>query len=542
MIVGRIIGWLLLLAALGCLVREGIDSFEAKAYEMFALGELWFEVHKDSLQLAQPAIQRYVHPRVWDPMIVTVLRAPAWAVFAAPGLLLLVLCRRRNKVTEMGSGWHDKENLEYMSDVNAATQRRGSRFAYILTIFVAIFFVVFILWADFAELEEVTRGDGTVIPSSKTQVIQNLEGGILAEILIREGDIVQRGDILVRIDNTVAQATYNDARGQYNSLRATISRLTAELEDTELSFPPDVEAEAPEEVADQRSLYSARKRQMEAQVSVLKAQAFQRRQEIKEMRSRRSQLSNSLALAREEQTITAPLAARGVVPRLDLLRIDRQVADLEGEIGTIGTSLPRLQNAVKEAEQRIDELVLTAKAELSDQLNQAKAQLKSVAETLFAGKDRVTRTEVRSPVHGTVKEIKHNTVGGVIRPGEDIMEIVPLDDSLLIEASIRPADIAFLRPGQKAVIKVTAYDFSIFGGLDADLEQISASTIKDEAGESFYRVYLRTDRNTLVHNDEDLPIIPGMTATVEILTGKKSVLDYIMKPILKAQNRALRER
>jgi adhesin transport system membrane fusion protein len=222
-----------------------------------------------------------------------------------------------------------------------------------------------------------------------------------------------------------------------------------------------------------------------------------------------------------------------------------QDPDLGGELSTVRQTIPRLKTAAEEAEQRIEELILTKKAEVSSELNQAKAELKSVTETLFAGTDRVRRTEVRSLVRGTVKELKHNTVGGVIRPGEDIVEIVPLDDTLLIEAKIRPADIAFLRPGQEATVKITAYDFSIYGGLTAKLERISADTIRDDEdqrGERFYRAYLRTDRNTLAHHGEELPIIPGMTATVEILTGKKSVLDYVLKPILKARDRALTER
>lgn len=230
------------------------------------------------------------------------------------------------------------------------------------------------------------------------------------------------------------------------------------------------------------------------------------------------------------------------MPRIDLIRIERQVADLEGEINTIRLSIPRLQSAAKEARQRVEEVVLSAKAAVSDELNNARAELNSVTETLLAGEDRVTRTAVRSRVRGTVKEIKQNTIGGVIRPGEDIIEIVPLDDTLLIEAQIRPADIAFLRPGQEAVIKVAAYDFSIYGGLQAKVEHISADTIKDEQGENFYCVYLRTGQNSLVHQGNELPIIPGMTATIEILTGNKTVLDYILKPILKARDRALRER
>jgi adhesin transport system membrane fusion protein len=435
-----------------------------------------------------------------------------------------------------------QEDLHFMPDVHAAVRRRGHGFAYILTLMTLAFLVVFGAWASYAVLDEVTRGEGRVIPSSKTQIIQNLEGGILAEILVREGDIVNKGDILVRIENTAAQATFRDAQTRFYALQAAVERLEAEQEGREMALSETILKEAPSAAADQKSLFEARRRQLKAQTNVLEAQAKQRKQEIAEMRSRRKQLERSLQLAREELSITQPLVRNGVLPRIDLIRIERQVADLEGEIGTIRLSIPRLQSAAKEAEQRVQEVVLSAKADVSNELNEARAELNSITETLLAGEDRVTRTEVRSRVRGTVKEIKQNTVGGVIRPGEDIIEIVPLDDSLLVEAQIRPADIAFLRPGQEAMIKIAAYDFSIYGGLEAKVEHISADTIKDEQGENFYRVYLRTAENTLVHQGNELPIIPGMTATVEILTGKKTVLDYILKPILKARDRALRER
>ena len=440
-------------------------------------------------------------------------------------------------------GIFDSDDLHFVPDVAAATRRRGHRFAYMLSITAFVFFVVFIVWARLAVLDEVTRGEATIVPSSKTQVIQNLEGGILAEILVSEGDIVEQGDILIRIDNTTARANFRDVRSQYLTLQATVTRLEAELEDKgELTFPEQVVEEAPQVAAGQLALFNARKAQLDAKKSVLESQAAQRRAEIEEMEARRRQVNQSLALAREELAITEPLVQRQLMPKVDLLRVQREIADLEGEANTIRVSIPRVTRAAKEAEERIAELSLTTKAEVSDELNTARSELKSAAELLFAGEDRVTRTAVRSPVRGTIKDIKHNTVGGVIRPAEDILEIVPLDDTLLVEAQIRPADIAFLRPGQDATVKITAYDFSIYGGLKGRLERISAGTIKDENGESFYRVYLRTERNTLKHQDAELPIIPGMTAAVEILTGEKTVLDYLLKPILKAKERALRER
>ena len=440
-------------------------------------------------------------------------------------------------------GVYDRDDLDFMPDVHAATRQRGRRFAYILTVLSVTFFGVMGVWANYAVLDEVTRGEGTIVPSSRTQVIQNLEGGILAEILVHEGDIVEAGDVLVRIENTLAQANLEDARSQYLTLLATEARLVAEIEaKDEVAFPPAVLDEAPTVAADQQRLFNARKRQLNAQVSVLKSQATQRKQEVAEMASRRRQLEQSLSLARDEMAITAPLVQKGVMPRIELIRIERQVADLEGEIRTIRTAIPRLQSAQEEANQRIEEMQLTVQTEASDELNSTRAELKSISQSLFAGQDRVTRTAVVSPVRGTVKDMKINTVGGVIQPGQDIMEIVPLDDSLIVEARVRPADIAYLRPNQKAVIKVSAYDFSIYGGLTAKLVRISADTIKDEQGESFYHVYLLTEENSLRHRGETLPIIPGMTVTAEILTGEKSVLDYLLKPILKAKDSALRER
>jgi len=441
------------------------------------------------------------------------------------------------------SGVYEGDDLDFMPDVYRAVHRRGRRFAYILTIMTLLFFAVMGFWSQHAVLDEVTRGEGRIIPSSKTQIVQNLEGGILADILVREGDIVDEGDILVRIENSTAEASYQDLRARSLSLKAEIARLETELEGgEEISFSPELQEDAADAVKDQVRLFTARQKQIDAQVSVLESQAQQREQEIAEMESRRQQLARSLKLAKEERAITEPLVRKGIMPKLDLIRIDRQVADLEGELRTIRTSIPRLKTALTEAQQRVEEMRFSKRTEVSDRLNEAREELASVTQSLFAGQDRVTRTEVRSLVRGTVKDLKFNTIGGVIQPGADIIEIVPLDDTLLIEAEVRPADIAFLRPGQEAMIKVSAYDFSIYGGLKANLERISADTIKDENGDSFYRVYLRTAESVLKHQGEEHPIIPGMTATAEILTGKKTVLDYLLKPILKARDRALRER
>lgn len=260
------------------------------------------------------------------------------------------------------------------------------------------------------------------------------------------------------------------------------------------------------------------------------------------MQGRKEQLERSLGLARQQRDIAKPLVDQGVYPRVDYLALERDISTLQGDIDALRLAIPRIRQAANEASRRIEQRRAEFKAAALDEMNSRRGELKSLQQIMSAGEDRVTRTDVRSPVRGTIKQINLNTIGGVVRPGESILEIVPLDDTLLIEARIRPADIAFLHPGQKAMIKITAYDFSIFGGLDGVLEAISADTIEDDNGESFYKVKLRTQKNSIAYQGQELPIIPGMTASIDILTGKKSVLAYLLKPILKAKQNALRER
>lgn len=429
-----------------------------------------------------------------------------------------------------------------IADVHAELKGAVHRFAYVLSLTVALFVAVFVYWANQAVLDEVTRGDGRVIPSSRIQVVQNLEGGILSELLVSDGQIVQRDHVLLRIANSTAASDYRETRAQYYSLKGMIARLEAEAGGTPLAFPSDLRAEAPEVAANEAELYRTRRQQLEAQLAVLDDQLTQRQHEIAELKGRISQLGRSLDLARQELAITQPLLQSGAAAKIESVRLQRQVADLEGQISNTRLAIPRAEAALGEAQRRIQERNITYRTDASAELNQRRAQYAAIAEKIAGEADRVTRTEVRAPVRGTVKEVKVNTVGGVIRPGQDLVEIVPLEDTLLVEARIRPADIAFLHPGQDATIKITAYDFSIYGGLKAKLEQISADSIKDDKGESFFRVTLRTEKAHLGTEQHPLPIISGMTASVDIMTGQKTVLDYLMKPILKARERALRER
>lgn len=437
----------------------------------------------------------------------------------------------------------EEEDLLFMSEVDAAIHRKGSTMAFVLTLVIAILLVTFVLWAHFTVLDEVTRGMGQVIPSQKVQMIQNLEGGILQEISVQENQIVNKGDILIRIDNALAASQYRDAFTKAAEHEAAILRLNAEIDDqSAIIFPDKFKDADPQVLQDQKAIFEARRRQLQAELNVLRSQHSQKQQEIAEMQSRKEQLERSLELAKQQRDISKPLVDQGVYPRVDYLSLEREISTLQGDIDALRLAIPRIRQAANEASRRIEQRNAEVKAEALDEMNSRRGELKSLEQIMSAGEDRVTRTDVRSPVRGTIKQINLNTLGGVVRPGESILEIVPLDDTLLIEARIRPADIAFLHPGQKAMIKITAYDFSIFGGLEGVVEAISADTIEDDKGESFYKVKLRTWKNAIAYRGEELPIIPGMTASVDILTGKKSVLAYLLKPILRAKQNALRER
>jgi adhesin transport system membrane fusion protein len=419
---------------------------------------------------------------------------------------------------------------------------RPKRLTHLFLFVIVAFFVVFFGWASWATLEEVTRGEGRVIPSRQTQVVQNLEGGIVAEILVREGEVVEPGQVLMRIDNIRAASDFRERRARYFALEAALARLEAEVAGTEPQFSEELRVAAPALVAAETDYYLSRQQALTSEIDILTRQREQREQELVELRTRERQYEESLRLAREELAILAPLAQQRIVSQSEYLQLQRSVNDLSGELEQTRLAIPRVETSIEEAAERIDNARSNFRSEAHREMSMLTAERAGLTEVIAAGEDRVRRTEVRSPVRGTIKELKFNTIGGVIQPGDPIVEITPLDDTLLVEARVRPADIAFLRPDLPAMVKITAYDFSIFGGLEGRVEQISADTITDERGESFYRVRVRTDKTSLGTEESPLEIIPGMTAQIDVITGEKSVLDYLMKPILKARDEALRER
>lgn len=431
---------------------------------------------------------------------------------------------------------------EPMPEVNKALIEDAPRVIR-LTIWGLIGFVAFcLLWAHFAEVDEVTRGDGKAIPSSKLQKIQNLEGGIVAELFVREGQVVEVGDPLVRLDDTRFASNVGETEADRLSLLMRVERLGAEVEERELVAPDEVLEKAPGLAESERALFLSRQQQLENEIAGLEEQLVQRQQELREFISKQAQFRNSLNLLRQEIQMSEPLVAEGAISRVEVLRLKRTEVESRGQLEATTLAIPRAESAIKEVERKIDETRGRFRSEALTELNEARTELNKIRSTGKALEDRVNRTLVTSPVRGIVKQLLVNTIGGVIQPGSDLVEIVPLDDTLLVEARIRPQDIAFLHPGQKAVIKFTAYDYTVYGGLQGELEQIGADTITDEEGNSFYLIQLRTEKSHLGTDEHPLLIIPGMVASVDIITGKKSILSYLLKPIIRARAEALRER
>jgi adhesin transport system membrane fusion protein len=407
---------------------------------------------------------------------------------------------------------------------------------------VLLLFALFFYWAYVSEVEEVTRGNGKVIPSQQIQVIQNLEGGILSEILVKVGDEVKKGQLLLKIDKTRFTASFEETNLKYLSHRAKAARLFAEANNKQFKIPQEVVEQKPEIGLREKELYISRQNELSSNLAILNEQVKQRQHEIKELESKLTELQKTYKLVDRELNLTRPLVEQGAVSEVELLHLERQASEMNGEMQAIKLGLPKARSKVAEGEIAIKEEKLSFSNKAKEELNDVLAQLEGFSASSVALEDRLKRTLVYSPVHGTINRLLINTVGGVIQPGMDLIEIVPLDDTLLIEAQIKPADIAFLRPQQSAMVKFTAYDFTIYGGLEAKLAHISADSIKDDKGNSYYLATLRTTKNHLGTDANPLPIMPGMVTSIDILTGKKTILTYILKPILKASHTALRER
>jgi adhesin transport system membrane fusion protein len=406
------------------------------------------------------------------------------------------------KIVRLRRENQNQADLDLVDDVYAATLRERQPALRWGLYSIVLVMLVFVLWAAWAQLEEVTTGSGKVIPTSREQIIQSLESGVLAEIMVSEGDTVEVDQALLRIDDVRQGASVKEGQSKVDTLLAAAARLRAESLGGALAFPAEVQRRAPDLIRNEQQTFEARRRSLDASLGAQQ---------------------QALRLAQDELRITEPMAAGGYVSDVEVLRIKRTIAEAKG---------------------RMSELSGKFRADAAAELARVESELAGQRAGQTSREDTFRRTVLRAPKRGVVKNIRINTVGGVIQPGQDLLEIIPMDDSLLIETRIRPSDIAFLRPGMEAIVKVTAYDSAIYGWLPAKLVQISPDTLRDEVrrDETYYRALVRTDAAALKTPDgRSLPIIPGMLAQVDIKTGQKSVLSYVFKPVLRARD-ALRER
>lgn len=437
----------------------------------------------------------------------------------------------------------DNDDLEYINSVSSAMLMHSTLGTRLMLWISAIVIIWLIAWAYYAEIDALTRGQGKIIPSHQIQVIQNLEGGIIGDILVQEGDTVKKGDILVKIDDTGFVSNFAESQLRYDELQAKTIRLLAESTAKDFKVSDTIRKKSPLLIKHEESLYNSNKKQLENNILIYNRRLEQKRSELKEAKAKLAQLQNNFSLMSQEVELNRPLVAKGLVSEVEFLQLRRQHSTIKGEMKAIKLSIPRLYSIIEEQKNNITEVKLRFKNEAKEAFNEARAEMSRIESSNIARADKVKRTFVRSPVDGTIKQLLVNTLGGVVRPGMDIIEIVPSQDNLLVEAKIRPADIAFLYPGQRAIVKFSAYDFAIYGSLKGTLTHISAGTIIDEIDkQSYYQVRIKTDKNFLGNEDTKLKVIVGMTADVDIITGKKTVLDYILKPILRARENTLSER
>ena len=432
-----------------------------------------------------------------------------------------------------------REDLHWQDEADLAIMEQTPVKAKQLLYAIAFVLIALILWASFAKVDEVTRGEGRVIPSKQVQVIQSLDGGIVSEILVQEGQTVSVGSPLIRIDETRAVSSLRENQAQYLAFLAKQSRLKSLAENTPFSPPPEVRSEAPEIYDQEYALYLSSKEELASAIDIARNQMVQREKELLEVQYKKEIAEKNYESANKELAANKPLLASGAVSEIDILKLEREATRAKGDIDQSRAQIGRIQSAIGEARRKISEVEQNFKSKVRTELNDVTARLNSLSEVSVSLQDKVNQTTLKSPVNGKVSRLFFNTVGGVIQPGKEVLEVVPTDDALILETKIQIKDIAFIRVLQPAVVKLTAYDYTIYGALDAVVENVAPDSIVDDKGNAYYLVRVRTLKSSL---GKDLPIIPGMVAQVDIMTGKKTILSYLLKPVLKAKSYAFSER
>ena len=404
---------------------------------------------------------------------------------------------------------------------------------------VSLVLFLLVVWSYFAEIDEVAKGDGKVIPSQQLQVLQSYDGGIVQDILVREGQTVKAGQVLLKVDPTRFLSSLEENTTQFAALAAKVQRLSALTQGDVLRFNRELREQAPTIVDNERKLYNSNLAELDEVAAGSDSRIMQRRQDVEEERANLSQYQNVLSLSKKELSVTKPLLASGAVSEIEILRLERQIVELEGNITKSKVAIERGLNAIEEEIIKKEEARLKLVNRWNQELTEATAEMATLQQSQTSLEDVVSQAALRSPINGTVQRLLINTIGGVITPGSAVVELVPQDDQLIVEAKVSPKDIAFIREGQQAILKFSAYDFTIYGGMSAEVQHISADAITNEKDETYYLVRLETKKSIA---DEALDILPGMIVQEDILTGKKTVLNYILSPLFNVTASALRER
>ena len=432
-------------------------------------------------------------------------------------------------------------DIAYMQSLSAAVVQRSPRYLVMTVSIIAAFVLVVLIWMGWAEIDVVVRGSGKVVPARQVQVIQSLEGGIVSEILVREGDSVESNQPVIKISDVAFSSSFEENRLKYFELLAKSSRLKAEAHGGEFETNEKVSEIFPELLESEKSLFGSNRNQLNETLSIYEQQIRQQQSALEEALSKQRQLRRQLDLLKQELKIKKPLVDKRIISEVDYLQVQQREVEAEGELEGVNLSIPRIKSTVEEARNKLEQARLEFRNKAKLELNEVLAELSRIAETQTALEDRVSRTTIRSPVKGIVQRLYANTIGGVITPGGEIMDIVPREDALLIEVRIKPADIAYISVGQEARLKFTAYDFAIHGSLKGIVSFVSADTVTDDEGVSYYVARVRPERRYLGVKANPMPIRVGMASETDIITDKKTILEYLLKPIHRGLERALRE-
>lgn len=433
-------------------------------------------------------------------------------------------------------------DTEFMSELEAATHMRPGIASNILLVSVASLVTLFIIWASVSKIDELTRGSGQVVPSREIQVVQSLEGGVLEELLVAEGDRVEEGQILLRISDVLFASEERGVEARSLGVRAKKVRLEAEARGTLFAMPADIREQAPGIAKNEEALYNSRQEELKNAFSIFDDKILKAKAEIAETEENMKRLRNSSVLLRQELVITQEMVRQKAVPKLEEIRIQRELNDLSGQVKAREKKKEGLEAELRAAEKEREDQSDKFRSQALGELSEVETEIVQLQESLKSIGDRVDRTELRAPVSGIVNSIALKTIGGVIEPAHKLIEIVPMDDELKIIARVRPSDIAFLEIGQDVKVTISAYDPQRYGSLDGKLVRIGVNSVNDRDGNIFFEIEVHTEKNHLGTEEKPLPITPGMVADIAVITGKRTIMAYLMKPILRARDKALTER